>query len=237
MPEILTCTIWWPAFGNIDNPLFLLSVQCLNTKTIMNGVLCHICVETLRFFEKYAQNLNTPQNNSASWDLQMGFNSACKGLKWIIWIFTQKFNLRFTNGSPWNRGWHFGTLTMLPLVYLILATLKPFFFLFLHKDPTLKLSTLSFGICLFLWKLPTWTLKWPKVHLPIIANYSFSLQTRGCRVWLSEVLWQRATHNIKNPCIFWHLVVLPETIHSPHTESTQFYCYDVIILGINFCWQ
>jgi len=26
------------------------------------------------------QNLNTPQNNSASWDLQMGFNSAFKGL-------------------------------------------------------------------------------------------------------------------------------------------------------------
>jgi hypothetical protein len=25
-------------------------------------------------------NLNTPQNNSASWDLQMGFNSAFKGL-------------------------------------------------------------------------------------------------------------------------------------------------------------
>jgi len=27
------------------------------------------------FFEKHAQNLNTPQNNSASWDLQMEFNT------------------------------------------------------------------------------------------------------------------------------------------------------------------
>jgi hypothetical protein len=33
-----------------------------------------------RFFENHAQNLNTLQNNSVSWDLQMGFNSAFKGL-------------------------------------------------------------------------------------------------------------------------------------------------------------
>jgi len=30
---------------------------------------------TSSFLEKHAQNLNTPQNNSVSWDLQMGFNS------------------------------------------------------------------------------------------------------------------------------------------------------------------
>jgi len=40
-----------------------------------------VCKHLARFFEKHAQNLNTPQNNSASWDLQMGFNSAFKGLK------------------------------------------------------------------------------------------------------------------------------------------------------------
>jgi len=45
----------------------------------MKGVLCHICVQAVRFCEKHAQNLNTPQNNSASWDLQMGFNLAFKG--------------------------------------------------------------------------------------------------------------------------------------------------------------
>ena len=50
----------------------------------MKGVLCHICVKTLRFFEKHAQNLNTPQNNSANRDLQMGFNSAFKGLKYFL---------------------------------------------------------------------------------------------------------------------------------------------------------
>jgi len=112
---------------------------------------------------------------------------------------------------------------------------KPLFFLCLHKDLTLKLSILSFGVCLFLWKLPTWAIKWPeKVRLPVVANYSFILQTWGCRMWFSEVLWQRVTRNIKNLCIFWHLVVLPESFHSPHTATTQFYCYDVIILIINF---
>jgi hypothetical protein len=30
----------------------------------------------IQVFEKLAQNLNTPQNNSASWDLHWGFNSA-----------------------------------------------------------------------------------------------------------------------------------------------------------------
>jgi len=44
MPAILTCTIWWPTFCNIDSPLFLLSAQCLNTKSITKAVLCHICV-------------------------------------------------------------------------------------------------------------------------------------------------------------------------------------------------
>ena len=39
-----------------------------------------VVLEIFRFFKKHAQNLNTPQNNSASWDLQMGFNLAFKGL-------------------------------------------------------------------------------------------------------------------------------------------------------------
>jgi len=42
-----------------------------------------LVLEIFRFFEKHAQNLNTPQNNSASWDLQMGFNLAFKGLNYI----------------------------------------------------------------------------------------------------------------------------------------------------------
>jgi hypothetical protein len=52
---------------------------------------CFICHEFIQlsfrniqvFFENHAQNLNPPQNNSASWDLQMGFNSAFKWL-WAI---------------------------------------------------------------------------------------------------------------------------------------------------------
>jgi len=42
--------------------------------------LSRLILEILMFFEKYVQNLNTPQNNSASWDLQVGFHSAFKGL-------------------------------------------------------------------------------------------------------------------------------------------------------------
>jgi len=44
MPAILTCTIWLPTFGNADSPLFLLSAQCLNTESVMKGMLCHISV-------------------------------------------------------------------------------------------------------------------------------------------------------------------------------------------------
>ena len=42
--------------------------------------LSRLVLEILKFFKKHAQNLNTPQNNSVSWDLQMGFNSVFKGL-------------------------------------------------------------------------------------------------------------------------------------------------------------
>jgi hypothetical protein len=41
-------------------------------------------LEIFRFFEYHAQNLNTPQKNSASWDLQLGFNSAFKGLIAVV---------------------------------------------------------------------------------------------------------------------------------------------------------
>jgi len=40
--------------------------------------LSRLVLEIFRFFEKHAQNLNTLQNNSASWDLQMGFNMGVK---------------------------------------------------------------------------------------------------------------------------------------------------------------
>ena len=42
--------------------------------------LSRLVLEIFRVFEKHVQNLNTPQNNSASWDLQMGFHWAFKGL-------------------------------------------------------------------------------------------------------------------------------------------------------------
>ena len=50
--------------------------------------LFHLVLEIFRFFEKHAQNLNTPQNNSASWELQMGFNLVFNGLK--LCIFSQQ---------------------------------------------------------------------------------------------------------------------------------------------------
>jgi hypothetical protein len=37
--------------------------------------LSYLVLEMFKFFEKHAQNLNAAQNNSATWDLQMGFNS------------------------------------------------------------------------------------------------------------------------------------------------------------------
>ena len=37
--------------------------------------LSRLVLKIFGFFEKHAQNLNTPQNISASWDLQVGFNS------------------------------------------------------------------------------------------------------------------------------------------------------------------
>jgi hypothetical protein len=37
--------------------------------------LPRLVLKIFRFFEKHAQNLNAPQNNSVSWDLQKGFNS------------------------------------------------------------------------------------------------------------------------------------------------------------------
>jgi len=37
--------------------------------------LSRLVLEIFRFFERHAENLNTPQINSGSWDLQMGFNS------------------------------------------------------------------------------------------------------------------------------------------------------------------
>ena len=37
--------------------------------------LSRLVLEIFKFFEKHAQNLNTPQNNSASWNLQMVFNT------------------------------------------------------------------------------------------------------------------------------------------------------------------
>jgi len=55
--------------------------------------LSHVILEIFRFFENHVQNLNTSQNNLASWDLQMGFNLAFKGL-------TQSWcNMLFLRGS------------------------------------------------------------------------------------------------------------------------------------------
>ena len=37
--------------------------------------LSSLVLEIFKFFKKHVQNLITPQNNLASWDLQMGFNT------------------------------------------------------------------------------------------------------------------------------------------------------------------
>ena len=86
-----TC-IFTSLFRNLSSPLcnkelikFLRhSDQCLfpspqNAFCFTN--LSRLVLEILRFFEKHAQNLNTLQNNSASWHLHLAFNLAFKGLR------------------------------------------------------------------------------------------------------------------------------------------------------------
>jgi len=86
-----TC-IFTSSFRNLSSPLrskeiiaFLRhSEQCLfsspqNAFCFTN--LSRLVLEIFRFCEYHAQNLNTPQKNLASWDLQLGFNSVFKGLK------------------------------------------------------------------------------------------------------------------------------------------------------------
>jgi len=85
-----TC-IFTSSFRNLSSPLrskeitaFLRhSEQCLfpspqNAFCFTN--LSRLVLEIFRFCEYHAQNLNTPQKNSVSWDLQLGFNSVFKGL-------------------------------------------------------------------------------------------------------------------------------------------------------------
>jgi len=61
------------------------------TKRESRPVVIFVCKHLARFFfEKHAQNLNTPQNNSMNCDWQMGLNWAFKGLSlylltWRIW--------------------------------------------------------------------------------------------------------------------------------------------------------
>jgi hypothetical protein len=61
--------------------------------------LSRLILEIFTFFEKHAQNLNTPQNNSASWDLEMGLNSVFKGLKYIFWFYSMTHLWFFMNGK------------------------------------------------------------------------------------------------------------------------------------------
>jgi hypothetical protein len=51
------------------------------TKCFLFHKFIPVSSRNIQVFEYHAQNLNTPQNNSASWDLQLGFNSVFKGLK------------------------------------------------------------------------------------------------------------------------------------------------------------
>ena len=92
MPGILTCTIWWPTFGNMT----ALSFYCLHNVSTPNqswkvSCVIFVCKHLVRFFEKHALHLNTPQNSSASWGLQMGFNLAFKGLMYSIYTLCLQY--------------------------------------------------------------------------------------------------------------------------------------------------
>jgi len=60
----------------------------------------YLCVNTSVFFEKHVQNLNTPQNNSASWELQMGLKRAFRGLRWNRIVCWLESNLTATGSTP-----------------------------------------------------------------------------------------------------------------------------------------
>jgi len=69
------------ALSNKDITAFLRHLeQCLilspQVAFCFTNLSC-LVLEIFKFFEKHVQNLNTPQSNSASWDLQMGFNMVC----------------------------------------------------------------------------------------------------------------------------------------------------------------
>ena len=65
--------------------LTALSFYCLHNISTLNqsrkpSCVIFVCKNLVRFFKKLVRNLNTPQNNSASWGLQMGLNSTFEGL-------------------------------------------------------------------------------------------------------------------------------------------------------------
>jgi len=72
-------------FRNVCNPLCSKGItaflrhpeQCL-IPSLQIAFFFHKFIsllEIFKFFEKHSQNLNTPQYNSASWDLKMRFNT------------------------------------------------------------------------------------------------------------------------------------------------------------------
>jgi len=59
---------------------YMLDLAIVNSYILLSSSftnLSRLVLEIFKFLEKHAQNLNTWQNNSASWDLQMGFNTVC----------------------------------------------------------------------------------------------------------------------------------------------------------------
>ena len=119
--------IFTSSFRNLFSPLrskeitaFLRhSEQCLfpspqNAFRFTNLYL--LVLEIFRFCEYHAQNLNTSQKNLASWDLQLGFNSAFKGLleEWnhgVLKLTTQVLRLSMS-----------GVMSLLPVHVFIAWT-------------------------------------------------------------------------------------------------------------------
>jgi hypothetical protein len=81
-------------FRNLSSPLrnkkitayWAMSVS-LPTKWFLFHNFIPLSSQNIQVFEKHAQNLNTPQN-SASWDLEVGFNLAFIGLKSTLILFS-----------------------------------------------------------------------------------------------------------------------------------------------------
>ena len=169
-----------------------------------------MCKNLVRFFGKPEQNLNTPQNNSSSWELQMGFNSAFKGLMGCKLVCSVTWHKRLFSfyGLPHKRkGWFSYPQIMWQLG--IARAIKFSFFMFYHiKTQGMVFFSAKYGttrdckgnkICVILTRrrppLSQWCHTWP------CTGYVAQVGSSGTRI----VSWPGPT--IRTESLVWFVSV------------------------------